>query len=150
MSNLVTLNQAVALRDLGFKESTIRYAHRFNDKYWLQGEGITIKSNSPNYPWTLAVPTVDQAIDWIRRKYHVVVYDRVEPFVDPVDGRIKYVYAVKYCNVKRGWNFREYILDRVESANAHAAKRIAISAAIRHIKKKKDAKLRRRSKTGRK
>lgn len=86
----------------------------------------------------IPAPTVDQAIDWIREKYDVIVFNHVAPYVDPRDkkNRIAYIYNVKYCNRKNGWNGRVHIsYGKCASYNIYAAKRMAIMEAIRWIKK---------------
>lgn len=93
----------------------------------------------------LLVPTVDDVVDWLRKKHHIIIYNCVEPFVDPVDGRIKYGYKVKKCNKKWGWNYREYVGNRVISHDCYAAKRVCIWNAIRYIKKQKENAERRRN-----
>mgnify|MGYP006916054875 CR=1 FL=1 len=123
MSKVVTVKQALALKYLGFNEPCIGYH----------------------------LPTVDEAIDWLRRKFHVIVYDATEPFVDPIKKHILYAYRVKYCNVRWGWNQREQIGCSKRSKDSYAAKRTAIWIAIRYIiKTKKNAERRRNNKTWRK
>jgi hypothetical protein len=83
-------------------------------------------------------PTVDQAIDWLRRKFNVIIYNAIEPFVDPTvkKPRILYRYSVKWCNLRDGWNGRKYIGESKLIENPYVAKRQAIMIAIRYIKKK--------------
>lgn len=80
---------------------------------------------------------VDEVIDWLRRKHHIVIYDKIEPFVDPKTNAILYRMAVKKCNLRDGWNGRIYIGESRLTKNIYAAKREAIWLAIRWIKKKK-------------
>lgn len=80
--------------------------------------------------------TVDDAIDWLRRKYNIVIYNTIEPFVDPVSNKILYRMSVKQCNLRDGWNGRIYIGESKLTSNIYAAKRQAVSIAIRWIKKK--------------
>lgn len=108
---LVTIKQAVELRSLGFDDWA---SHR--DLY-------------------LSVPTVDEAIDWIRRKFNVVIYNSTEPVVR--NKKIRYGYAVKYCNKHWGWNQRVYISRGEWSFDHYAAKRMAITKALKWIKKSK-------------
>lgn len=90
--------------------------------------------------------TVDEAIDWIRRKFNVMIFDATEPYVDPIEKKIKYAYRVKFCNKTWGWNQRERIGQTKWSNDSYAAKRTAIWIAIRYInRKKKDAERRRQS-----
>jgi hypothetical protein len=106
--SLVSIRQAAALKELGFKEPCI--------------EGL---------------PSVDQAIDFIRRKYNIHIVNRTVPFVDPTtDGKISYNYCVKKCYTKRGWNFREIIASH-SSHNIYAVKRMCITRALSWIKRKK-------------
>lgn len=85
----------------------------------------------------LSLPSVDQAIDWLRRKYNVHIYTSIPPFVDPTDDKhpILYRYAVKYCNKRDGWNGRVHIGETNLSKNVYSLKRQAIWLAIRWIKK---------------
>lgn len=82
------------------------------------------------------IATVDDAIDWLRRKYNIVIYNTIEPFVDPVSNKILYRMSVKQCNLRDGWNGRIYIGESKLTSNIYAAKRQAVSIAIRWIKKK--------------
>lgn len=139
MSNLITVNDALKLRNLGYnEEKATRYAYRFGDKgkYRLQ-KGYIIYRNSDNPFHILSVPTVDEVIDWLRRKYNVIIVNSADPFVNPVSKYIEYGYKVKQCNPKWGWNQREYVGGTVWSCDINAAKRMAIRIAIRHILKKK-------------
>lgn len=84
------------------------------------------------------IPTVDEAIDYLRRKYHVCIYDYADPFVSSETKTIQYSYGVKYCDVNAGWNYRIYIGSSNWSNNSYSAKRKAITIAIRWIMKNKD------------
>lgn len=77
---------------------------------------------------------VDDVIDWLRRKHKIVIYDKIEPFVDPKTHVILYRMAVKKCNLRDGWNGRIYIGESRLTKNIYAAKREAIWLAIRWIK----------------
>ena len=136
----ITISQN--LKELGFKVLTHYYYS--NECKKLRHDEIvnTIKNwNNHFYGQLLnltSVPTVDQAIDWIREKYDVIVFNHVAPYVDPRDkkNRIAYIYNVKYCNRKSGWNGRVHIsYGKCASYNIYAAKRMAIMEAIRWIKK---------------
>lgn len=83
-------------------------------------------------------PNVDQAIDWLRRKFNVIIYNAIEPFVDPTvkKPRILYRYSVKWCNFRDGWNGRKYIGESKLIENPYVAKRQAIMIAIRYIKER--------------
>ena len=149
--NLVTLNQALALRKLGYKENSTAYAFRFsdNDEYILQRNIFRVKNDEAR-SYVLAMPTVDEAIDWLRRKFCIIVYDAVEPYVNPTTHRtILYSYKVKYCSLNWGWNQRKILGRTKSSPNSYATKRQALWIALRYIKKRKDAEDRRKSKTRR-
>lgn len=136
MNNLVTIKQAKALRDLGYSEPTTRYAYDFGEdgNYRIQNQECIGAWNKMRR--ILPVPTVDEVIDWLRKKHHIIIYNCIEPFVDPTtNGHIKYGYRVKKCNKKWGWNYREYISSAIISNDCYAAKRICIWIAIRYIKK---------------
>lgn len=77
----------------------------------------------------------DDAIDYLRKKFNVVIYNSIEPFVDPTSKKILYRYSVKYCNLRDGWNGRIYIGESTLTKNIYSAKRQAIWLAIRWIKK---------------
>lgn len=130
MSKLVTLKQALVLKELGFKENTsMMYVGQLGP--------------------TIAAPTVDEAIDWIRRRFRVIVYNIAAPYVDPVEKRIKYGYRVKFCNIKWGWNQREMLERGIWSADCYAAKRSAIWIALRYILKNKENAKKRRNRRNR-
>ncbi len=84
-------------------------------------------------------PNVDHVIDWLRRKYNIVIYNAIEPFVDPTakKPRILYRYSVKKCNLRDGWNGRKYIGESKLVENIYSAKRQAIMIALRYIKSQK-------------
>lgn len=134
MKDLVTLKQACALRALGFNKPVSHY-------FWEDAK-ITFKSNpcnwnnSPTNFLCISVPTVDEAIDWIRYKFNIVIYNAHEPFVDPrTNSYIMYTFKAKLCNTKLGWNGRQYIGRGRQSKNIYAAKRDAISLVIRYLNK---------------
>jgi hypothetical protein len=138
--DLCSITIAKALDELGFNRET-RYC------YDPRVSKIKRDPNKQVRDWNhylrpplfyVSVPTVDQAIDWIREKYDVIVFNHVAPYVDPRDkkNRIAYIYNVKYCNRKNGWNGRVHIsYGKCASYNIYAAKRMAIMEAIRWIKK---------------
>ena len=107
--NLTSLTIARSLKELGFRDEVASWAK----------ENV-IRTTSPensNVKWCAALgymsmPTVDEAIDWLRRKYNVVIYEAIEPFVEPRESepnRILYRFDVKWCNIRDGWNGRIYI-----------------------------------------
>ena len=157
MSKLVSIKQAEILKELGFTESTRCAAYKEYDdgKFKLMSyrKGLYMY-NGPKYnglmKYYVLVPSIDQAIDWIRRKFDVVVYNSAEPFVKPLTKDIVYAYGVKYCNRRDGWNGR-IIIDRGGEwcKDPNTAKRRALTKALNFIKKEKDAKRRRKSKNRR-
>lgn len=128
--DLCSFTMAKALKALGFNRE-IRYCY-------TPETGRLTRWNNYTLPFCcIPAPTVDQAIDWIREKYDVVIYNHVPPFVNPKDkqNRIIYIYGVKFCNRRDGWNGRVAISCGRMSHNIYAAKRMAIMDAIRWIKK---------------
>lgn len=92
-------------------------------------------------PFTMYVSLdVDSVIDWLRKKHKVVIYNSMEPFVNPTCKEILYRYSVKCCNLRDGWNGRQYIGKSTLTSNIYSAKRQAIWLAIRWIKKQRDGK----------
>lgn len=142
----VTVKQALLLRDLGFKEKCMQYAYSFqkDHPYIPQKPTFGVYRNKKENPSVLALPTVDEAIDWIRRKYKVIIYDASEPFVNPMSKKIIYAYKVKFCNIKMGWNHREYIGITKWSHDTYVSKREAINIALKYVIKKKNEKVIRR------
>lgn len=122
---LVSQTIALNLAKLGFRENCTWIKRR--------GSAIGIKRKQLRYP------SVDEAIDWLRRKYNIVIYNAIEPFVDPTakKPRILYRYSVKKCNLRDGWNGRKYIGESKLVENIYSAKRQAIMIAIRYIKSQK-------------
>lgn len=131
---LVTVHQARLLEKLGLKEySTYRYAYLFGKQYIMQRAFKTDKRPSR----MLIVPSVDEAIDFLRRKYDVTIYSSAAPFVDPCcKQKILYGFSVKFCNRKWGWNMREFLGKTKWSSDIYAAKRMAITIALRYLIKK--------------
>jgi len=116
INSLITDAQGDALEEIGCK-------------FWNPG------------PFTMYVSfDVDSVIDWLRKRHKVVIYNSMEPFVDPTSNKILYRYSVKYCNIRDGWNGRQYIGKSNLTANIYSAKRQAIWLAIRWIKKQRDGK----------
>ena len=137
-ANLVTTKQAQELKALGFREKVSMRA------------GIKTGVTYPSQPYDhnrfkswVSVPTVDEAVDWLRRKYNVHIYTSIPPFVDPTDSTnpILYRYAVKFCNKRDGWNGRVRIGETNLSENIYSLKRQAIWLAIRWIKANKKPKV---------
>lgn len=137
---LVTIKQAVELRSLGFHDCVSHYVMKFGDhnydKKFITESSLT-DWNSSYYNECrgglyLSMPTVDEAIDWIRRKFTIIIYNATEPVMR--NKTIKFGFAVKRCNKIWGYNQRVYICRGKWSKNHYAAKRMAISAAISWIK----------------
>ena len=85
---------------------------------------------------------VDVAIDWLRKKYNIVIYNRVPPFVDPTAKKpcILYRFSVKWCNLRDGWNGRENLGSSKLTKNIYAAKRQATSIALKWLLKQNEHK----------
>ena len=75
---------------------------------------------------------IDNAIDMMRTKYNVVIYNTSAPFVE--NGKIVYAFSVKSCNPRMGWNGRISIYTPKKwYTNIYEAKRKAIRAAAQWI-----------------
>ena len=113
--------QALALKKLGLSE----YSYHV---FWYAGKKIRRYN-------------VDEVIDWLRRKYNIVIYNKIEPFVDPTDEshkKILFRFGVKRCDTNHlGWNGRLYIGETRMSTNVYSLKREAINIAIEYIKSQK-------------
>lgn len=139
MNKHVTYNQARKLKALGFNEPTNRY---------YEGRKIAKGINCANWNrlffiLRISAPTIDEAIDWLRRKYNIHIYTCIEPFVDPNDskGSVLYRYGVKWCDRRNGWNGRLVIGKTNLSKNPYSLKRQAITFALRWIAKNNVKKL---------
>lgn len=80
-------------------------------------------------------PSVDEAIDWLRRKYSIVIYEVAEPFVSPATNKIEFSYGVKLCNTQWGWNARKILGQTKWGSNPYSLKRKAITIALDWLKK---------------
>ena len=102
------------------------------------GSGDVIKENLPNggseYHF---IPTVDEAIDWLRTKHNIIIYDAVEPVISIGTTKVHYRLKVKWCNKHLGYNGRMYIGSTRYASNLYALKREAVMIAVRYLKKKK-------------
>lgn len=156
--NLVTATLALRLWNYGYRERCARFAYRIGDKYiisgWISYENWrTVKRymivDGKKVPSEIPVPTVDEAIDWLRKKYNIVICNKTDPYVCPKTGKIQFGYRIKKCYPKAGWNMRQYIGVSIWSANIYAAKRDAIRKALTWLKKDQNAKTRRKSSTRR-
>lgn len=140
--NRVTVKQAKLLKLLGFVERTNCYVYEDKNFSHISESGSSANWNKEQTTgshnlWT-SIPTVDEAIDWIRRKYNIIIYDKFAPFVDTYGNKfIWYAYGVKRCNLKQGWNFREYIGYSHSRKSPYSAKREAINIALKYITKNK-------------
>lgn len=140
MKNLVTRRQALWLRELGFNEPTLAVMLRLSIEDDFNKLLDFNRVDDYNASWqSLSVPTVDEAIDWLRRKFNVVIADKTIPFVDPKACKIMFAYLVKWCNLRDGWNGRVIIGYGDWSYNPYAAKRNAITIALRWLIKRRSA-----------
>lgn len=134
-ANLITLKQAQELKALGFREKTsVCTSVKTSFIY------PSMPHDHNRFKSLVSIPTVDEAIDWLRRKYNVHIYTPIAPFVDPTNEEhpVLYRYAIKFCNKRDGWNGRVYIGETNLSKNVYAVKRQAIWLAIRWIKQNKN------------
>ena len=134
--SLVTKTQALALKELGFKEPVSGYMWTAESKTWF-----SCPDNNNHINSCLSVPTTDEVIDWLRRKYNIVIYNKVEPFVDPIDDTHKTIlfkYGVKRCDINHlGWNGRIDLGTTRLAKNVYSLKREAIGIALKYIKSQK-------------
>ena len=132
--NLVTRRQALLLKRLGFKDPCSAYMSRTSKEDvfgFLVTEAPCINHNTRWF--LLSIPTVDEVIDWLRRKHNIIVYNAAEPYVDPIHPHINFAFKVKTCDMQWGWNARKY-LDRTKSSkNIYACKREAITIALKYL-----------------
>lgn len=142
--SLITKMQAQTLKELGFKEPTSCYFwSAFIKPIMTNVDDTDIVSGAPdnsnNIKHCVSVPTVDEVIDWLRRKYNIVIYDKIEPFVDPTDDTHKTIlfrFGVKQCDTKHlGWNGRVNIGETRLSKNVYSLKREAVNIALKYILK---------------
>lgn len=121
---LISKTMAEELRGLGFREKTL---------YEFRRHRMDIKC-----------PTVDEAIDFLRRKYNVIIYNVIEPFVDPTAKKpvILFRYKVKWCNLRDGWNGRCYIGSTELTKHPNTGKKTALRIAIKWIKQYEQTKSR--------
>ena len=139
MNKYVTRVQAEKLKALGFNEPTNRYYRRGKI---MSGIDRINWNLFISLPFIVSAPTVDEAIDWLRRKYNIHIYTCIEPFVDPNDskGSVLYRYGVKWCDRRNGWNGRIIIGKTNLSKNPYSLKRQAITFAIRWLNKQNKSK----------
>lgn len=140
MNKYVTRVQAEKLKTLGFNEPTNRYYRRGKIMSGIDRMNWNLFIS---LPFIVSAPTVDEVIDWLRRKYNIHIYTCIEPFVDPNDskGSVLYRYGVKWCDRRNGWNGRLVIGKTNLSKNPYSLKRQAITFALRWIVKNNVKKL---------
>ena len=137
-SSLITKKQALALKELGFKESSMYY---YLPDCWRVRVNCDYPRVNKKYTHGYSLPTVDETIDWLRRKYNIVIYNKIEPFVDPTDDTHKTIlfkYGVKRCDINHlGWNGRIDLGTTRLAKNVYSLKREAITIALKYIKSQK-------------
>lgn len=141
--SFVTKTQAQALKKLGFKEPCLR---RYIQIWAKSTETPTNKEGIRvfhiNNSSTIGVPTIDEVIDWLRRKYNIIIYNQIEPFVDPTDTSHKSIlfkFGVKKCDTNNlGWNGRRDLGTTRLNTNVYSLKREAISIALKYLKHSKN------------
>lgn len=89
---------------------------------------------------------VDTAIDHIRRKYNMHIYNIAPPFVTPVTKKVVYAFSVKVCNIQLGWNGRKTLGSTQWYENIYQAKRAALKIALDWILSQKSQKSKRTKK----
>ena len=89
---------------------------------------------------------IDVAIDYIRRKYNVHIYNSAPPFVTPVTKKVVYAFSVKVCNNRLGWNGRKSLGSTQWYNNIYQAKRAALKIALDWILSQKSQKSKRTKK----
>lgn len=78
--------------------------------------------------------TIDDIINYLIEKHNIVIYDKIEPYVDPCSkGKICYNFAIKRCSFRDGWNGRVYIGETGLYNNRTEAIEKAISIAFQYI-----------------
>lgn len=136
--SLVTKTQAIALKELGFRETCLCRYVKWANAIETPENKECICSLHVNSPSTTSVPTTDEVIDWLRRKYNIVIYNKVEPFVDPTDDSHKTIlfkFGVKRCDINHlGWNGRIDLGTTRLTKNVYSLKREAIGIALKYIK----------------
>lgn len=141
--SLVTTAQALVLRGLGFDEVCLHYVmYDEQTQMYTKTPRRCMVINAKTLNNLVPVPTVDEALDFMRRKYNLVTYGN-EPTVDMISREILYSLSVKECNTIWGYNQRVYIGYTKRGSNYYAIKREALWMEIRYItaKKKKNAKV---------
>ena len=136
--SLITKKQAQILKELGFKELSTYY---YLPNIWRVRVNCDYPRKNKKYLKGCSLPTVDEVIDWLRRKYDIIIYNKIPPFVDPVDHTHKTIlfrYGVKRCDtIVLGWNGRVDLGSTDMSTNVYALKRAAINIALKYIKSQK-------------
>lgn len=139
MNKYVTCIQAKKLKAIGFNEPTGHYYRNGKIMNGIDSMNWNLFLSS----FRVSAPTVDETIDWLRRKYNIHIYTCIEPFVDPNDpkGSVLYRYGAKWCDRRNGWNGRLVIGKTNLSKNPYSLKRQAITFALRWITKNNVKKL---------
>jgi hypothetical protein len=83
---------------------------------------------------------IDVAIDYLRRKYNVHIYNTAPPFVAPATKKVVYAFSVKVCNTQLGWNGRKTLGSTKWYENVYQAKREALKIALNWILSQKSQK----------
>ena len=139
----VTIHQAKLLKQLGFDEKCSAYAWHWEDdnvERIYEIPTLYNANNLLNFRNQYSAPTVDQVIDWLRKKYNIIVYHTHIPFVCPKTRKIVYTFTPKICNPEWGWNQRITLKRGIQSADIYAAKRSAITIALNWILSQKSEK----------
>lgn len=136
--SLVTKTQAKILQTLDFHEAVCGYYDKVNNFCSYKSSPTDCNHPSLRMRW-ISMPTVDEVIDWLRRKHNIIIYNKIEPFVDPADQTHKTIlfrFGVKQCDTKHlGWNGRVNIGETRLSKNVYSLKREAVNIALKYILK---------------
>lgn len=83
--------------------------------------------------------SLDDVCTWLRENYNIVIYDAIEPFLDPTTKTpvILFRKKVKWCNVHMGWNGRVLIACSKLTDDAEGAIYECIVKGIKYVISKK-------------
>lgn len=86
------------------------------------------------------ITSTEEIANWLFDKHQIVIYDRIEPFVDPVEtpSKILFRLGVKKCSLRDGWNGRIYIGESNLTPHRDFAKLQCIEMALKFIAEQKD------------
>jgi len=142
--SLVSIEQALFFREIGFDKEVCHYTSvrsdgTFNNNLitrghptdWNHFKTLTCVVVKPIF---LSIPTLDEAIEWLRCKYDIIVFHKAEPFIITQEKGIQYSFGVKKCSKPFGWNARRYLGFTEWTNDINKAKREAIQYAIEHLK----------------